>query len=228
MKRSSAGRPIPPRTSGCHGRSIRQAITEHEELVHFDSSVDLDPVLSRLETVIGLTPGTLPAGEARSVGGDDWSSLGKRAHDKVVEALPKRQPASVGVLADQGRMIWNLIQSKVFRQHHQETFGLLESQIKQLADQEGREERPLLGRRPSGQPMALPVGEFIGIESNRFEGKSDLVDHDLIVHSLLCEQRVEVNEVGIDLRLPRKFEYLGRHYDICGNQPYHLSKQLAV
>ena len=199
---------------------IGQGITEHEELVHFDRGMDLDPVLGRLETVVGLPPGTLPAGEAGSVGGDDWSSLRKRAHDEVVEPLPESQPAWAGVLPAEDRMVWNPVHSKVVCQHYQETFGLPERQIEELADQEGREERTLLGRRPSGPPVTLPEWKFIGIEPDRFKGQSDLVDHDLIVHSLLVEQRIEVDEVGIDLCLPRKFEYLGRYYDICGNQPF--------
>ena len=70
--------------------------------------------------------------------------------------------------------------------------------------------------------MSLPEWKIIGIESNRFEGQSDFIDHDLIVQSLLDEQRIEVDEVSIDPCLPRKFEYLGRHYDICGNQPDHF------
>ena len=179
-----------------------QAIAENKELVHFDGGVDLDPVLGCFETVVGLPPGALPAGEAGSVGGDDRSSLRKRAHDKVVESLPECQPALAGILADQGRMIWNLIHSEVFCQHSQETFGLPESQIEQLADQEGREERPLLGRRPSFFMVALPERKFVRIEPNRFQCQSDLVDHDLIIHSLLGEQRIEVDEVGIDLICP--------------------------
>ena len=57
--------------------------------------------------------------------------------------------------------------------------------------------------------------EIYGIEPDLFEGQSYLIDHDLVVHSLLDEQRIEVDEVGIDLSLPRKLEYLGRYYDIC-------------
>ena len=125
-------------------------------------------------------------------------------------------------------MVRNPVPSEIVCQHSQETFGLPEGKIEQLADQEGREERLLLGRRPSGQPVTLPVWEFIGIESNCFKSQSDLVDHDLILHSMLIEQRIEVDEVGIDLGLPRKFEYLGRYYDTCGNQSIHLSRQLAI
>ena len=125
-------------------------------------------------------------------------------------------------------MIWNLIQAEIFRQHSQETFGLPEGRTEELADQEGREERSLLGRRPSGQLVTLPEWEIIGIEPDRFQSQSDLVDHDLIVHSLLVEQRIEVDEVGIDRCLPRILEYMRRYYDICGNQSIHLSKQLAI
>ncbi len=119
-------------------------------------------------------------------------------------------------------MVRNPVHSEVVCQHSQETFSLPKRRIEQLADQEGREERSLLGQRPSGPPMTLPVWKFVSIEPDRFERQSDLVDHDLIVHSLLAEQRIYVDEVGVDLCLPRKFEYLGRYYDICGNQPYHF------
>lgn len=56
---------------------IGQGIAEDEELVDFDRCMDLNPVLCRLETVVGLAPGALPAGEAGSVGGDDRRSLRK-------------------------------------------------------------------------------------------------------------------------------------------------------
>jgi hypothetical protein len=112
---------------------------------------------------------------------------------------------------------------KVVCQHYQDPFRLPERQIKELADQEGDEERPLLGWWPSGRLVTLPEGKSIGIETDRFYGQSHFVDHDLIVHSLLDQQRIEVDEVRVDLCLPRKFEYLGRYYDIRGYQPYHLS-----
>ena len=59
---------------------ICQAIAKHEELVHFDGGMDLNPVLGSFETVVSFAPGTLPAGEAGSVGGDDWRSLRKLAN----------------------------------------------------------------------------------------------------------------------------------------------------
>ena len=154
---------------------VGKAIAEHEELVHFYGGMDLDPVLSSFETVIGLTPGGLPAGEAGSVGCYDWRSLRKRAHDEVVEPLPERQPAWAGVLSTEDRMIWNPVHSEVICQHFQETFGLPKRLIEELADQEGHEERTLLGRRPSGLLVALPEWKFVGIEPYCFERQSDLV-----------------------------------------------------
>jgi hypothetical protein len=82
-------------------------------------------------------------------------------------------------------MVRNLIHSEVVYQHSQKTFGLPKRKIEQLADQEDHEERTLLDRGPSSQPVALPEWKFVGIEPNRFKGQSDLVDHDLIIHSLL-------------------------------------------
>ena len=67
---------------------VGQAMAEHEELVHFYCGMNLDPVLGRLETMVSLAPGTLPAREAGSVGSDDLRSLRKRADDEVVEPLP--------------------------------------------------------------------------------------------------------------------------------------------
>ena len=140
---------------------IGQRVAEHEELVHFDRCMNLDQVLGRLETMIGLKPGTLPAREARSVGGDDRGSFRKRAYDEFVEPLPECQPTWTEVLLTEDRVVWNPIHTKVVCQQYQEPFGLSKRQIEELPDQEGREERTLLGWRPSGQTMSMPEWKYM-------------------------------------------------------------------
>ena len=69
---------------------VGKTVTKYEELVHFDRRMDLDPILRRFQTMVGLPPGTLPAGEAGSVRGNDRRSLRKRTYHEVMESLPKR------------------------------------------------------------------------------------------------------------------------------------------
>ena len=209
---------LPEHPALVHVRS-REPVREHEERVDLYRRVRLDPVLDGPYPVVRLPPCVVASAEAGRVRRDDGLSPRKERQDVLVKPSPDDEPSSTLVLLDEDGVVGDVVDVEVLCEQRQKALRVPEGRIEQLPEEEGDEERALLGRRPPRRASVLPEREPVRVRPDRLDAQPDPMDHDVVVAAQLRQQRIDVYRERVDPRLTGKVEYPAGHFDFGGAHP---------